>query len=202
MKTSYPKSWKDVTLKQYVDILKLTGIEYDKPRDKEVEYISILSGLSKDEIYNLDVKEFSKLQNNFSFIERNPVTDNKDYFIIDGVKYKTESKLNKIKTGEFLDLNELTKEPDKIYENLSLLLAIFYRPTIKTKKLFRKEKEVREDFKLETVFNRKDLFEEKLTAEDVWNSVDFFLSLKMKYLNLMNLSFSKRLTMKKIQKNL
>ena len=64
------KSWKDVSLQKYIDILKVSEKIYENENDRVVDILTILTDISKEDIHELEIKDYIKLQNKMSFIER------------------------------------------------------------------------------------------------------------------------------------
>jgi len=170
----YPKNWGQINLKMYIDILKVSDEDFENENDRLVKIMSVLTGMSTEEIYDMEISDYGKLQNKMSFIEREPSIDDVDSFWIKGVQYKDNTLMNEITTGEFIDLNGLTNDHDKIFDNFPTLLAIFYRPLDEDGNIT--------PYVSDDVMDRKELFMEHLSAVEIWNALGRYLKKKSIYL--------------------
>lgn len=184
-KYDLPKSWNDINLRTYLELVKVIDKEFENDITKTVHILSALTTIPVEDIMKNEVSYFVDIQRKLTFLNFMPSTDVLDSFVIDGMVYQTVKNPNQITTGEFIDLNGLTSDNEKIYENIPTLLAIFYRPVINGKRS--------SDYDILEVEERKKLFLEKLSIDKVFGCASFFLKLKMTYLNLISQSFSARM---------
>lgn len=186
-KYNLPKTWADINLKTYLELTKVIDKEFENDIDKTVHVLSVLTGIPVDDIKKNEVSYFIDIQRKLTFLNVMPSSVVAEKFIIDGTTYETYTNPNRITTGEFIDLNGLTQDTEKIYENIPSLLAVFYRPVINGSRTT--------EYNIVDVEERKNLFLEKLTTDKAFGCIGFFLGLKLIYLNLISQSFSKRMKM-------
>jgi len=145
---------------------------------KTIEYITILTGLDEKVIREIDIEDVRLLMNNFNF------DINKETPLIEAVKidkiYKFDKDLDNMVFGMFVDLTEMTKEPEEIIDNIHLIMAILYRPVIKQKLFSRKL--VIEPYNMETVKERAEFFKNNMTMDKIIGALFFFINLKLKYI--------------------
>ena len=116
-------TWKEVSLKQFLDIQKI----YDKEMDdyeKSKQLIFILYG---KEIYDIPVRELDGYLKEIASLLNTPpeqVKVNKEY-VINGHKYKLSPKIEDMSTGQFWDFTEFSKTPTK---NIQKILSCFLIP--------------------------------------------------------------------------
>lgn len=170
-----PTSWKEVNLKTLIKVLESTEMEFDTPKERMFYQFSIYTGTSVKEIKNMKVKEYHELCNTLSFIETQPETPMLKFFIINDVKYLTETARHNITLQELEDIMQLTKDQNNLYKHLDILLAIMYREVDETGKRIK-------TYDKDDVDNRIKIFNEHLNAQQVYSCVSFFLNLKLIYL--------------------
>jgi hypothetical protein len=185
IKYTLPKSWSDINVKTYLELVKVIDKEFENDITKTVYILSALTGIPVEDILKNEVSYFIDIQRKLTFLNFMPSTEVLEKFTIDGVTYQTVTNPHLITTGEFIDLNGLTSDNDKIYENIPSLLAVFYRPVIDGKRT--------KEYSVMDVEERKKIFLEKLSVDKVFGCTSFFLGLKLIYLNLISQSFSKRM---------
>ena len=157
-----PKSWDEVTLKQYQEIER-----YYDGKDKGFdirEVLHILTNHSEDEINMLPIDFLEKIMGSLSFLQE-PIKEEepRNWIDIDGERYSVHTE-NKLKTGEYIASDTALKS-DK--HNYSGLLAI----------LCRKEGELYDSkFEAEVLEDRIKLFE-KQPITKILCIIGFFLQL-------------------------
>lgn len=128
MKVQIKNKWSEITIKEYISII---GILQDKDLD-ELEInnyiLSILTGLDIKEIRSLSIQEYTECLKATEFLKKSPSTKLKKNYTINNKKYKTILKLSDVNTGQYMDLQELSKDYDSTIENMSKILAIFLIP--------------------------------------------------------------------------
>lgn len=156
-----PKGWEDITLKQYQEIEKV----YDS--DKEIDLIDLLHILynkTADEIKTLPVEFTERLMSELSFLYKKPDFGKPSpSIVINDEEYKVNI-MEKLKTGEYVAVNEILKADSK---NYAAILAI----------LCRKQGEIyNSDFEANIFDNRVKLFEQQPITK-IMPIVSFFLQL-------------------------
>ena len=100
-KYSFPESWNEVYLSQFQQI---DEIKVENDLDSELALISVLSGISHEDLLDLPIVEYRKLLELCGF--RDNTNDNDkptDRFIIDDTEYGYRNVISKMTTSEFVD---------------------------------------------------------------------------------------------------
>lgn len=117
-----PKSWNEITLKQFSEIQK-----YYKDKENSVdvrEILHILANRTIDEVNELPIEFSEKLLDNLRFIQEEPnIGEPINYIEINGERYQVNIQ-EKLKTGEYISVNQILKDDES---NLPLILAIMCR---------------------------------------------------------------------------
>ncbi len=121
-KYSLPRSWDDVTLKQFQELQRAYNDE--KKEVSIVDLISIMANKPKSEVQQLPTSFAELIMNELGFIMEQPKQQKPvPYIIIDDKKYMVNY-LEKMKTGEWVDVNSVIKDDPK---NYAAMLAILCR---------------------------------------------------------------------------
>lgn len=111
--------WEDVSLKQFVELMRLNDSGIRDIRD----VIAILSDHTKDEINMLPIDFIESMMARLTFLNKAPELDNSNQIEIDGETYFVNV-MEKLKTGEFVDINTAIQS-DSL--NYAAFLAILCR---------------------------------------------------------------------------
>lgn len=120
-KWNLPKSWDEITLKQFQEIDK-----YYKDKDKEADIrdiIHILANKSMDEVNQLPVEFLEIMLSNLAFMNEQPTTEITNKIELDGITYQVNI-MNKLKTGEYVAVDNVVKADAA---NFAAILAIICR---------------------------------------------------------------------------
>ena len=105
------------------DYQKLQNLEHLSDLEKIVKSISVMGGISVDDIRQWGIQDIKKV---YTDISKTLVTEEVFFPIFEfEEKMYGYAHLNKMGLGEFMDLERLCKEPTK---NLHEIMAILYRP--------------------------------------------------------------------------
>ena len=159
-----PKSWKDVSVSQFQE---LSSFDQDADWvDKMIFNTSVLLDIDPDQIEKLEVNKARTLFKSLAW-SNVPPTLGPDFVKIDvnskPVKFIFRRNLNKLSFGEWVDLEGLCKDKDKVVINLHKILAIIYRP----------EKELEDEYDATKASKRSELFL-NVSVEEVYHSILFF----------------------------
>lgn len=116
-----PKSWNDISVSQFIELTALEEKDFDSVFEMQVEMLSILLDEDPEELYDLDVDEFNKL-NDLKFLRSEPRVKINEH--IDKFTFKP---LSKITLGEFIDCDYFVVNGK--LKNIPLLCAILYKQT-------------------------------------------------------------------------
>lgn len=116
-------SWGEMTLSQFIELEQI--LKADIPETyKSANIVSCLSGLSLEEVENLPLTTFTRLNNQTLFLlDEIPTTKHKDYYIINNTKYVLKADVTDITTSQYIDYQSYIKEGD-----LVKLLSLFLIP--------------------------------------------------------------------------
>lgn len=121
-KYNLPRSWDDVTLGQFQELQRAYNDE--KKEVSIVDLISIMANKPKSEVQQLPTSFAELIMNELGFIMEQPEQEKPvPYIIIDDKKYMVNY-LEKMKTGEWVDVNSVIKDDPK---NYAAMLAILCR---------------------------------------------------------------------------
>ena len=169
-----PRSWKELTLKQYQEIERYYADKTNEQVDVR-EIMHILFNKTQDEIDALPIDVFERLLRELKWLSDKPQFDEpRAYVYINDVRY-TVNVVEKLKAGEYIAVDTAIKA-DR--HNYAAILAI----------LCRREGEIYDSkFENEVLPSRIEMFE-KVPVVDVMPIVNFFLQLWMVSVQLSQLS--------------
>lgn len=147
MRIEIPKAYKDVTIKQYAQLVSLRKKYTEDYDDFDVilEIIAIMSGANIGQLSEVGTRDIMKVWKALSFLDTPP--DNikmSRYLNVNRIDYIADFDVTKMKAGQYIDFKHYLKTGDVI-GNLHNILAIFYIPVLK-KYGDRPQPEVAEDF--------------------------------------------------------
>ena len=191
-----PTSWSEVTIEQFQAIDRL---EIEAEVEKSVAFISILTGIALDDLLDLPITEFNKIESHISFVNVDKKEKIKLTFEIEGVKYGYRKSLEDMKTSEYIDFDTIITS-DTVIDNIHVLMAILYRPIITSNG----SNYSIEQYSSETLNNRATLFKKHLTV-DIMLSAMLFLQAHVKIssehiLDYLKKSKKQKMTMSKKHK--
>ena len=111
--------WEDVSLRQFTELMKLNDNGIKDVRD----VIAILSDHTKDEINLLPIDFIESMMARLTFLNKAPEVNNSNEIEIDGEVYFVNV-MEKLKTGEFIDVNSAIQSDNL---NYAAFLAILCR---------------------------------------------------------------------------
>jgi len=171
-----PNDFKELTIGKYQELNK---IKLDEKKDI-LDYINILTGISKDMINLMDIGDVKNITDNLL-----KFFDKEKYDLVDAVKiekdtYVFDRNLDSMRFEMFIDLEELTKDQDSIIDNLHIIMAILYRPMIKKRFYQRDIKE--EEYNSINIKQRAEFFKDNMMMDKVLGALFFFINLRTKYI--------------------
>lgn len=125
MKIELPKDWTQVTLKQFQAIQALLKDKEAEVYQKNAEIISVLSGMDLADVEQLSLKSCNDIMNVLKFISE-PIENKLTHkFNLKGKRYRIVSDVYKLNGGQYITLQHLLKDPDRVIDNLHEIMAIF-----------------------------------------------------------------------------
>jgi hypothetical protein len=122
------QSWKDVNIKQFIDLYDIAQDESIEAIDKSIRIFSILSGLTIDEVESMTLDAWVQAQKDISWVHDFPKPTNPKSFRLGGYLWVPRLDIRKITAGEYISVTELTKEKENIVINTPKLIALFLTP--------------------------------------------------------------------------
>lgn len=167
----FPEKWSEIKLKTFLETLEIN--EDDLEIDKMIQFISIFTGLNTNQVEDMSVIDFKKLEKILIDLLANE--DHKKtpklVFECSGKKYGLQTQISKMTTAEYLDLDSFISNRKDINFNFPFIMSILYRPIIDYKDDFNY---TIEKYNSEYVELRSNLFLENLTMDYVFSAMVFF----------------------------
>jgi len=159
-------SWEDVTLKKYQVLVELFLEEEINQLEKTIRTFSILSDISYEDLMEVDMDDFNKINLNFLLEEIPQKVEN--IIEIEGKKYGVVKDIKKISLGEYVDLDNYSKSSS----NFHFILGILMRPVVDSDgELYTIEK-----YDSNNLEERSILFKENINVSQYYSLVGFFFN--------------------------
>lgn len=168
-KIKIKNNWSEISVGEYIELVSILRDEELDEVEVNNYILSILSGLDVREIRALELSSFKELLKSIHFLRTEPTSKIRKSYNIDGVEYMTTLRLDKVTTGQYMDLQAMATNPDSILENMSKILAVFLIP---------KGKKYGEYDILEVA----NIIDSKFMIEDAYALTFFFSTLNQKLL--------------------
>lgn len=168
-KIKIKNNWSEISVGEYIELVSILRDEELDEVEVNNYILSILSGLEVREIRALELNSFKELLKSIHFLRTEPTSKIRKSYNIDGVEYMTTLRLDKVTTGQYMDLQAMATNPDSILENMSKILAVFLIP---------KGKKYGEYDVLEVA----NIIDSKFMIEDAYALTFFFSTLNQKLL--------------------
>tara|TARA_R110002020_G_scaffold297400_2_gene513200 strand:+ start:361 stop:987 length:627 start_codon:yes stop_codon:yes gene_type:complete len=183
-KHQMPTDWNDITLDQYVNVIKKAKQVGLRELEKVLQIISILTGIDEEDLYRLSTKNIARLGGYVSQLLGSLPEDELNHIIeVEGVEYGFHTKLADITMGEWVDID--TYISNGVEDNLHKIMSVLYRPIIAKEG----EKYAIEEYKPDE--ERQELFKHNLKVGDFYGVSVFFSDLGRELLES-SLNFSIR----------
>jgi hypothetical protein len=169
MLNKQPKSWTEITVTQFIELMTLDRSLFESPDELNVQIMSILCDSSVEEIEELDFNEYQQILTNLIFSINPPTKQPKVVITTDAGPLHLITDFNIITLGEFIDLENLFTQG--YLENFQIILAILYRQKeLKKSLLFPDKFEDYGDY----IFHRGPLFD-NVSINDVYAIIPNYL---------------------------
>lgn len=127
MQITVPSKWEDVTVKQFDELLAASQDKDLTIAEREVKIISILTGLSIQDVLNLDAPSFQAISDKLNFLNTKPSkVMPKDKITLNEKEYHVDLYPKNFTAGQFLDYKVLAGE--EIDKKTARLIACFLYP--------------------------------------------------------------------------
>lgn len=180
----------------------LTIEKYQKIRSNPIKYsntseiLALYLGLEVEELKDLPVDQIRFVEGILTQHLLAPnVSDIVFTFELDGVTYGLENDWGNMTWGQWTDL-EVFSQPDKLEQNIHVILSLLYRPV----KIEKGQKYTLEKYKSSEVMDRAEVFRKSLGV-DVWfGCASFFLLISNAYITNIKSSLDTRMRIEKYLK--
>ena len=125
-----PNTWNDISLKQYVRIMKvLKRDEKTSELEKTVSILRILTDIPEADILRLPVSNITILGSKMNELISSYPNDELNHLItINNIEYGFHPKISDITFGEWVDIDSYID--DDVDDNLHKIMSVLYRPVI------------------------------------------------------------------------
>ena len=125
IKLTIPNTWSDVTIGVYQKYIEIQENE-KKEKNKIIKSVALLCNTTEEIVKKMEYKSLLEITQIISvLVDSEPSKlDFKKKFMFEGDKYGFIPDLSKLTTGEYIDLENYTKNP---IENLHTIMSILYR---------------------------------------------------------------------------
>jgi hypothetical protein len=167
-----------------------------KKYENQTEILALYLGITPDELKDLPVDQISFLDKILTTHMTPPQTDLIFTFKHEGVTYGLENDWGNMTFGQWTDM-EVFSQPDKITDNIHILLALLYRPIEKQKgNTYKLEK-----FKSSKVLDRAEIF--KNVPIILWfSAANFFFLISKEFVSNTNISLKRKMRIQKIKQKI
>ena len=130
MKNTIKKSWRDVTIDEYFDLLEKLEDPGLEDTDKEVCKISFIYNIPEDSIWDLKIDEFRNLQVESLWMDEFKISENSKFksIEINGSKYKIDTNLQNFTVAQYIDFQTFFPKRKTNPRVLGNILACFIIP--------------------------------------------------------------------------
>lgn len=127
-----PDSWKDVTLRKYLDLQKDLELHKDDELAQTHFTMYHLCGIDVSIINSMTKESSDKVKNALNNLIINQDLPLQRFITIDGIEYGFEPNLSKISYGAYVDITKY--DTLAIDNNWAKIMSILYRPVVDKKK--------------------------------------------------------------------
>lgn len=130
MKNTIKKSWRDVTIDEYFDLLEKLEDPGLEDTDKEVYKLSFIYNIPEDSIWDLKIDEFRNLQVESLWMDEFKISENSKFksIEINGSKYKIDTNLQNFTVAQYIDFQTFFPKRKTNPRVLGNILACFIIP--------------------------------------------------------------------------
>lgn len=130
MKNTIKKSWRDVTIDEYFDLIEKLEDPELEDTDKEVCKISFIYNIPEDSIWDLKIDEFRNLQVESLWMDEFKISENSKFksIEINGSKYKIDTNLQNFTVAQYIDFQTFFPKRKTNPRVLGNILACFIIP--------------------------------------------------------------------------
>ena len=127
-----PQSWKDITLRKYLELQKDLQNHEDDPMAQFHYTMHHLCGINVDVILSMTNESHEKIKRSLDALMLNQEVPLQRLINIDGIEYGFEPNLSKMAYGAYVDITKF--DTLGIDNNWSKIMSILYRPVVRKSK--------------------------------------------------------------------
>ena len=160
-----PKSWNDITIDQYSDLVKLSEIE--NKEEREIEYLCVLLDTTPDELKKIPAIEMNEIIRDLKFSETQPKSHFRRVIEIEGQKFGFVTDLELLTLGEWVDLDSYAMDFESSRHKLASLL---WRPIVSENLAGY----IIEDYDSTKCKQWSEFLKTRMSIQDLWGGSVFF----------------------------
>ena len=124
------KSWRDVTINEYFDLVDRLENEVNEPIDEAIIKIAFVHHINDNDVWNLNLNELRNYQNNTLWLNEFKINENVKFnsIEINGQKYNIDCNLTNFTVAQYIDFQTLYPKRKTNRRILGNLLACFIIP--------------------------------------------------------------------------
>lgn len=125
---------KEISIKKYIELKAIIEAKhFEDEVDREVALLSCLTGKDEQFFLNLNLFDWRKQREQLEILNLENIEGKAaKYITANGNIYAPVYDFSKLTAGQLVDITHFLKEPEKLIQNLPLILASFCLPTKKT----------------------------------------------------------------------
>ena len=162
------KSWSDINIKTFIELTNIKIENYSTEDDYNVDVISAISDLTREEIENMDYKQYQEILLNLNFLKKLPSSKYSQSLLVNNKRLDFIGDFNNLSVGEFIDLEHYFS--NDYYQNLPIILAILFRFKIKQDEWFPDKFEEYGDY----IYHRAPLFN-SININQVYGIIESYI---------------------------
>jgi len=130
MLNTIKKSWRDISINEYYQLKEISDDNSMEEYEKEVAIIAFLYNMTEDEVWNLNINDFNKLQVEKTWIYDFDFDKKKNFKKIEikGNKYDVNIDIQKMNVAQYIDFQTYWSQRDNMKNIIGNLLSIFIIP--------------------------------------------------------------------------
>ena len=128
MTIELPNSWHDISIEKFPLIYDIVRDEDLEDTEKKIRVLSILSGLSVNELMKINIDSINKLIDEIQFIFKMELPKEVETFKHDKYRWVVNYDITNLSAADFISLSKLTENEDTIINNLPEITSIFIKP--------------------------------------------------------------------------
>ena len=173
-KYELPTDWKEVSISQYANLMKVLEIEEMNDIENIIRTLEALIGIESRILTKAPLKHLKEVYAELSILtSKQPSNYLKKVIEIEGIEYGMIPNFEDLTLGEFADLDNYLQDS---WNNLDKIFAVLYRPIVERKG----DKYIIEDYTLKDIKDRRKIFSDRLSIDTAFGAMVFFYDIGSK----------------------